>query len=293
MGLVPKRPKFVERLAESAVAKRRATSPANSQAPDRTGLATTLHANEITVRFGGLIAVDNVSVMARTGRVTGVIGPNGAGKTTLFNACSGLNTPSSGTIVLGDGDVSKSRPSVRARLGLGRTFQQVQLCDSLSVEENVRIGAEGGFVGASAFRHLVRGRTQAALVAQRSNEALALTGIEDLAHRTVSTLPTGQRRLVELARCLAGRFTILLLDEPSSGLDAQETSEFGALLRRVVAERDIGILLIEHDLSLTMDVCDELYVLEFGSLIYQGTPEDARHSTVVQAAYLGDAVLQP
>jgi len=162
----------------------------------------------------------------------------------------------------------------------------------LSVEENVRIGAEGGFVGASAFRHLFRGRTQSAIVAQRSNEALALTGIEDLAHRTVSTLPTGQRRLVELARCLAGRFTILLLDEPSSGLDAQETEAFGALLRRVVDERDIGILLIEHDLSLTMNVCDELYVLEFGSLIYQGTPEDARTSPSVQAAYLGDAVMQ-
>jgi ABC-type branched-subunit amino acid transport system ATPase component len=244
------------------------------------------------VRFGGLVAVDNESVTARTGRVTGVIGPNGAGKTTLFNACSGLNIPSSGTIVLGEHDVSGRRPSARARLGLGRTFQQVQLCDSLSVEENVRIGAEGGLVGASVYRHLFRGRTQAARVAGRCDEALALVGIEELAHRSVSTLPTGQRRLVELARCLAGRFTILLLDEPSSGLDAQETSDFGALLRRVVAERDIGILLIEHDLSLTMNVCDELYVLDFGSVIYQGTPEDARTSPTVQAAYLGDAMVQ-
>lgn len=293
MGLVPKRPKFVERLAESAAARKRsARSLVGAGDSDRTGLATTLHANEITVRFGGLVAVNQVSVTARTGQVTGIIGPNGAGKTTLFNACSGLNTPSSGTVVLGDSDVSTRRPSVRARLGLGRTFQQVQLCDSLSVEENVRIGAEGGFVGASAFRHLFRGRAQTTLVGQRSSEALALTGIEGLAHRAVSTLPTGQRRLVELARCLAGRFTILLLDEPSSGLDAQETSEFGSLLRRIVDERDIGILLIEHDLSLTMNVCDELYVLEFGSLIYQGTPEDARTSPIVQAAYLGDAVLQ-
>ena len=293
MGLVPKRPKFVERLAESAAArKRRPTIEASDAAEDRAGLATTLDAQAVTVRFGGLVAVDNVSVTARTGQVTGVIGPNGAGKTTLFNACSGLNTPSSGTIVLGEEDVSGRRPSVRARLGLGRTFQQVQLCDSLSVEENVRIGAEGGLVGASVFRHLFRGRAQAARVAARCDEALALVGIEELAHRSVSTLPTGQRRLVELARCLAGRFTILLLDEPSSGLDAQETSEFGALLRRVVAERDIGILLIEHDLSLTMNVCDELYVLDFGSLIYQGTPEEARVSPSVQAAYLGDAVVQ-
>ncbi len=293
MGLVPKRPKFVERLAEVAAERARRKAPlaaiANDQSKD---LATTLDAKGVTVRFGGLVAVDNVSVHASTGKVTGVIGPNGAGKTTLFNACSGLNAPSSGTIVLGDDDVSGRRPSVRARLGLGRTFQQVQLCDSLSVEENVRIGAEGGLVGASAFRHLFRGRSQSALVAGRSREALALVGIEHLAYRPVSTLPTGQRRLVELARCLAGRFTLLLLDEPSSGLDAQETSDFGALLRRVVAERDIGILLIEHDLSLTMNVCDELYVLDFGSLIYQGTPDDARNSPSVQAAYLGDAVLQ-
>ncbi len=293
LGLVPKRPKFVERLAQSATARSSRTTPHASLATeDLAGLATTLDANEITVRFGGLVAVDNVSVKARTGTVTGVIGPNGAGKTTLFNACSGLNTPSSGTIVLGDDDVSGRRPSVRARLGLGRTFQQVQLCDSLSVEENVRIGAEGGLVGASALRHVFRSRTQTASIAGRCNEALSLVGIEDLATRTVSTLPTGQRRLVELARCLAGRFTILLLDEPSSGLDAQETSDFGALLRRVVAERNIGILLIEHDLSLTMNVCDELYVLDFGSLIYQGTPQDARTSSSVQAAYLGDAVLQ-
>ncbi|MFZ1063236.1 MAG: branched-chain amino acid ABC transporter permease/ATP-binding protein [Acidimicrobiales bacterium] len=293
LGLVPKRPRFIERLAQSTGTRARdRVSNSPPVGDDRTGLATTLDANEVTVRFGGLVAVDNVSVKARTGTVTGVIGPNGAGKTTLFNACSGLNAPSSGTIVLGENDVSARRPSVRARLGLGRTFQQVQLCDSLSVEENVRIGAEGGLVGASAFRHVFRSRTQSQLIAGRSREALQLVGIEDLAHRPVSTLPTGQRRLVELARCLAGQFTILLLDEPSSGLDAQETSDFGALLRRVVAQRDIGILLIEHDLSLTMNVCDELYVLDFGSLIYHGTPEDARTSPSVQAAYLGDAVLQ-
>jgi ABC-type branched-subunit amino acid transport system ATPase component len=284
----------VERLAEAATVRaRKKTSFSQPTSDDRTGLATTLDASEVTVRFGGLVAVDNVSVKARAGLVTGVIGPNGAGKTTLFNACSGLNAPSSGVIMLGQSNVSGRRPSVRARLGLGRTFQQVQLCDSLSVEENVRIGAEGGLVGASAYRHIFRGRTQSTAIAGRCNEALSLVGIEDLAHRAVSTLPTGQRRLVELARCLAGRFTILLLDEPSSGLDAQETSDFGALLRRVVAERDIGILLIEHDLSLTMNVCDELYVLDFGSLIFQGTPEEARTSPSVQAAYLGDAVLQP
>jgi ABC-type branched-subunit amino acid transport system ATPase component/branched-subunit amino acid ABC-type transport system permease component len=251
-----------------------------------------LQANDVTVRFGGLVAVDHVTVAARAGRLTGVIGPNGAGKTTLFNSCSGLNTPSSGTVILDGKDVSHRRPSVRARLGLGRTFQQVQLSESLTVAENVRIGSEAAMVGASVLRHVLRRPSEVKETTARCVEAMELCGISHLAEVQVSTLPTGQRRLVELARCLAGPFTILLLDEPSSGLDVSETEAFGQLLRRVVEERGIGILLIEHDLSLTMRVCDEMYVLEFGRLIHHGSPESARDSAAVQAAYLGDAVLQ-
>jgi len=139
---------------------------------------------------------------------------------------------------------------------------------------------------------VIRRPAENRLVDARTTEAFALCGIAELASEIVSTLPTGQRRLVELARCLAGAFTILLLDEPSSGLDAGETEAFGELLRRVVDERGIGILLIEHDLSLTMRVCDELYVLDFGKLIHEGTPASARESAAVQAAYLGDVALQ-
>jgi len=294
LGLVPKRPAWVDALVTKLYPprpRRQRFRPGDENALP-IEVATSLSANEITVRFGGLVAVDNVSLRAGVGRITGVIGPNGAGKTTLFNSVSGLNSPTSGSIILGSADVSHRRASSRARMGLGRTFQQVQLCDSLSVEDNVRIGAEGGLVGASAFRHVFRSPTESRMVSARSAEALELVGISDLASHIVSTLPTGQRRLVELARCLAGRFSLLLLDEPSSGLDAAETSAFGALLRRVVSERELGILLIEHDLSLTMEVCDELYVLDFGHLIFEGTPEDARASSTVQAAYLGDAVLQ-
>jgi ABC-type branched-subunit amino acid transport system ATPase component/branched-subunit amino acid ABC-type transport system permease component len=249
-----------------------------------------LAADGVTVRFGGLVAVDGVSVTARRGRITGVIGPNGAGKTTLFDACSGLNSLSSGHVLLGDQDVSRRRPSVRARLGLGRTFQQVQLCEPLTVEENVRIGSEAGMVGASAFRHVFRSQPQRRNTDARSAEAMELCGISALASRRVEALPTGQRRLVELARCLAGNFSILLLDEPSSGLDQGETQAFGQLLRRAVTERAVGILLIEHDLSLTMGICDDLYVLDFGKLIYQGTPAAARESSQVRTAYLGDVV---
>jgi ABC-type branched-subunit amino acid transport system ATPase component len=263
-----------------AVALRRETVP-----------ETTLRAEQVSVRFGGLVAVDAVTVVATTGSITGVIGPNGAGKTTLFNACSGLVAPSGGQVLLDGRSLLRRRPSVRARLGLGRTFQHLQLGESLSVAENVRIGAEAGIVGASVSRHVIRRAAEREAVEARSAEALELCGIASLAGRPVSTLSTGQRRLVELARCLAGSFRILLLDEPSSGLDAAETEEFGALLRRVVAERGIGILLIEHDLSLTMSVCDELYVLDFGRVIHQGTPSSAAASPTVQSAYLGDVVL--
>jgi ABC-type branched-subunit amino acid transport system ATPase component/ABC-type branched-subunit amino acid transport system permease subunit len=298
LGIAPQLPGPLARLLDRARA-RAADAPTEPAAPAPTGLQApapiapaTLTADHVTVRFGGLVAVDDVSVKASTGRITGVIGPNGAGKTTLFNACSGLNTPTGGEIVLDGRTLSHDRPSVRARMGIGRTFQQVQLCDSLSVRENVAIGAEAGLVGSSALRHLIRRPSERQDVGARAQQALELCAIAGLADRRVGDLSTGQRRLVELARCLAGEFRFLLLDEPSSGLDAAETEAFGLLLRRIVAERGLGILLIEHDLSLTMTVCDELYVLDFGRLIHEGTPESAKAAESVQAAYLGDVVLQ-
>ncbi len=295
LGIAPQLPGPLARLLDRArgSAETTAAPPPSLTPPARVPVAAgTLTAEHVTVRFGGLVAVDDISVKASTGRITGVIGPNGAGKTTLFNACSGLNTPSGGEIVLDGRNLSGDRPSVRARMGIGRTFQQVQLCDSLSVRENVAIGAEAGLVGASAIRHLIRRPAELRDVTARAQEALELCSISPLADRRVGDLSTGQRRLVELARCLAGAFKFLLLDEPSSGLDAAETEAFGKLLRRIVQERGLGILLIEHDLSLTMTVCDELYVLDFGRLIHEGTPESARAAESVQSAYLGDVVLQ-
>jgi ABC-type branched-subunit amino acid transport system ATPase component/branched-subunit amino acid ABC-type transport system permease component len=292
IGIAPKPPPPLERLIERARRPARRGTAAGHAAARPALAPADLSAAGVTVRFGGLVAVDDVTVTASTGRITGVIGPNGAGKTTLFNACSGLNTPAAGEVTLAGRDLSRLRPSVRARIGLGRTFQKVTLCESLSVSENVGIGSEAGMVGASAVRHILRRPAENRTVQARTAEALALCGISDLAERTVSTLSTGQRRLVELARCLAGSFTILLLDEPSSGLDPTETEAFGELLRRVVAERGIGILLIEHDLSLTMRVCDDIYVLDFGKLIHEGTPASARSSSAVQAAYLGDMAVQ-
>jgi ABC-type branched-subunit amino acid transport system ATPase component/branched-subunit amino acid ABC-type transport system permease component len=247
-----------------------------------------LRARDIRVRFGGLVAVDGVSIEAPQGRITGLIGPNGAGKTTMFNACSGLIAPSRGVVTINDHSVSRLGPAARARRGLGRTFQQMELFDSLTVRENVELGAEGGNAGPNPVRHLTSSPRTRRRVRDRASEAIARCDLTDLADRTAGSLSTGQRRLVELARCLAGPFRIMLLDEPSSGLDRAETVRFGEILQQAVAERGIGILLVEHDMALVTDICDYIYVLDFGKPIFQGSPAEVMSSPVVKAAYLGD-----
>ena len=247
----------------------------------------TLEVDGLTVGFGGLIAVDGLSLTAAPGRITGLIGPNGAGKTTVFNACSGLVTPRSGKVRLSGRNVTRLPAAARARTGLGRTFQQMELFDSLSVLDNVLVGFEASKAGGGVYSQVVakRGERQQGLALARSLlELCGLTGLEDA---QAGALSTGQRRLVELARCLAGPFSVLLLDEPSSGLDHRETETFGQILKRVVAERGVGILLVEHDMALVMDVCDEIYVMDFGTRIFAGTPDEVRRSDTVRAAYLG------
>jgi ABC-type branched-subunit amino acid transport system ATPase component/branched-subunit amino acid ABC-type transport system permease component len=248
-----------------------------------------LEVADLRVTFGGLVAVDGVSIQAPTGRITGLIGPNGAGKTTFFNACSGLNRPSRGVIRLDGADISRRGPSYRARRGLGRTFQQMELFDNLTVRENVALGLEGSFAGPNVLRHLASSRHSLRRVSAITSKMLRQCDLLDLADRTVGSLSTGQRRLVELARCLAGPARILLLDEPSSGLDRMETARFGEILRSAVRERDIGILLVEHDMALVTDVCEYVYVLDFGEAIFAGTSAEMAASPAVQAAYLGRA----
>lgn len=241
----------------------------------------------LTVRFGGLIAVDGVSLEAPTGRITGLIGPNGAGKTTLINSCSGLIHIASGNVTLHGRDVSKAGPSRRARLGLGRTFQVMELCESLTVAENVALGREAGQAGGRVGAQLFAPRSELQIRDAAVNEAMRSCGITHLAEEQAGNLSTGERRLVELARTMAGPFDILLLDEPSSGLDSHETEAFGALLRDVVDSRGCGLLLVEHDVALVMKICEYIYVLDFGSLIFEGTPREVASSVEVQAAYLG------
>jgi ABC-type branched-subunit amino acid transport system ATPase component len=163
----------------------------------------------------------------------------------------------------------------------------MQLFDELTVMENVAIGREGGFAGYNPVEHIWSSRRQRRVVDLATRDAVALCGLEAVAHIPAGTLSTGQRRSVELARCLAGPFRIMLLDEPSSGLDHHETRQFGDIVRRVVAERGAGVLLVEHDLELVTKICDYIYVMEFGRTLFEGTPSEVLRSPEVQAAYLG------
>jgi ABC-type branched-subunit amino acid transport system ATPase component len=225
--------------------------------------------------------------------ITGLVGPNGAGKTTTFNACSGLNRSNSGHILLHGVDVSKEGPAQRARRGLGRTFQRTELFNSLTVRQNVSMGREATMAGANPIAQLFSSRPANRVMAAATQEALELTGTVRIADVQVGLLPIGQRRLVELARVIAGASDLLLLDEPSSGLDGVETQQFGQVLETIVGERRCGILLVEHDMTLVRDVCEFVYVLDFGSLIFEGTPEEMHVSELVRAAYLGDASSLP
>jgi ABC-type branched-subunit amino acid transport system ATPase component len=179
---------------------------------------------------------------------------------------------------------------VRARRGLGRTFQRTELFASLTVRQNIAIGREAPLAGRNPLAQMLGSRHASKLVDGATEEALALTGTTRLADMQAGLLTVGQRRLVELARALAGPFDILLLDEPSSGLDGHETEQFGRILKTVVEQRGCGILLVEHDMTLMRAVCDHVYVLDFGSLIFEGSPEEMHSSTQVRAAYLGNVL---
>jgi ABC-type branched-subunit amino acid transport system ATPase component len=237
-------------------------SDTDAERPLGRGLA----ARGIVVRFGGLQALDGISVAAPIGRITGLIGPNGAGKTTLFNVCCGFQKPDAGTVTLDGQDISAVSPARRARLGLGRTFQRMELFGSLTVRENVELVATSR---------------------DRAQHLLETFGLTDLADRPAGQVSTGQGRLLELARALARGPRVLLLDEPSSGLDAAESRDFGQLLAQLVRNDDLGILMVEHDMSLVLTICEWIYVLDFGRPLMAGTPAEVRNSEAVRAAYLG------
>ncbi len=246
---------------------------------------------ELSVTYGGVKAVDRASLKAPLGRITGLIGPNGAGKTSLFNACSGLVDAASGHVLLHDADITRRSPPFRARQGLGRTFQRPELFNSLTVRQNVAYGCEAPMAGANPITQLFDSRNGSRNISVATEEALELTGISSMSDEQAGLLSIGRRRLVDLAIVLAGPFDVLLLDEPSSGLDAHETEMFGRILQTVVETRGIGILLVEHDMTLVREICDHVYVLDFGSMIFEGSPHEMQTSDTVRAAYLGEISL--
>jgi ABC-type branched-subunit amino acid transport system ATPase component len=249
-----------------------------------------LVAQGVVVRFGGLVALDGVNIAAPPGRITGLIGPNGAGKTTMFNVLCGFQGADAGTVHLDGVDIHKASPARRARMGISRTFQRMELFRSLTVRENVAMAAEARHVVDDPFAHLglVRnGRKVRAEIAEATEDALAVCGLGGVADRLAGEISTGQGRLVELARALARGPRLLLLDEPSSGLDAKESQAFGERLVSLVADRHIGILMIEHDMSLVLKICEWIHVLDFGKPLMDGTPAEVRSSAEVRNAYLG------
>jgi branched-chain amino acid transport system ATP-binding protein len=236
-----------------------------------------LRVSEVTVRFGGVAAVQAADLDAEAGRITGLIGPNGAGKTTLFNVINGLQEPTRGRVFLGERDITRLKTHQRARLGMARTFQRLEVFGSLSAYDNLMVAAE-------SKRGWARDGSDPRAVTE---EILDRVGIRAVAGRRVDAMPTGIARLVELGRALASRPALLLLDEPGSGLDDQETEAFGDLLLELAGD-GLGIVLVEHDVDLVMRVCDRIYVLDFGQMIAVGTPTEIQRNGAVQAAYLGD-----
>jgi branched-chain amino acid transport system ATP-binding protein len=240
-----------------------------------------LEVQEVTVRFGGHTALSAVSLDVEAGGITGLIGPNGAGKTTMFNVITGLQAPTKGTVRLDGKDVGGRLPYKRARLGMARTFQRLELFGQLTVRENIQVA------GGLRKQWGKSGNTLdgPSLTVEQLLERVGLTGVADA---RADSLPTGQGRLVELARALAIRPRLLLLDEPASGQDEEETKAFSALLKSLAGE-GMAILLVEHDMELVMQVCSKIYVLDFGQMMAKGTPAEVRADPKVQAAYLGTA----
>ncbi|WP_131745848.1 ABC transporter ATP-binding protein [Frankia sp. Cppng1_Ct_nod] len=240
-------------------------------------------------RYGGLTAVDNVNITVAPGKITGLIGPNGAGKSTLFSLLTGVEQPERGKVFLGRRNITRMRPDVRARRGLVQTFQVPSLFSSMTVADNLLVGAEnrhrdyaGGLLGLAPH-----GNVKARQIVTRTLNSLGLEGFAD---ETAGTLPTGALRLVELARALCARPDVLLLDEPASGLDGQETERLSVLLRQVAAE-GVGVLLVDHDVELVFSVTDQVYAMVGGRVVAEGTPSVVRDDPTVRSVYLAQGPL--
>ena len=248
-----------------------------------------LDVKNLTKSFGGLTAVCDVTLNLNEGELVGLIGPNGAGKTTLFNLLTGVYEPSEGSVELDGTLLNGKAPYKIASLGLSRTFQNIRLFKDMTVIENVLVGM-GNTRNPhlfSSFLRLPNFYSNETELQEKAVELLKIFNLDDKADTLAKNLPYGQQRRLEIVRALATKPKILFLDEPAAGMNPQETAELTELIRQIKEEFSITIMLIEHDMSLVMDVTERIYVLEYGRLIAQGTPEEIKHNKRVIEAYLG------
>jgi len=248
-----------------------------------------LQVQNVTLRFGGLVANNDVTLNAPAGKITGLIGPNGAGKTTCFNVINGVYKPNEGKIIFDGKEIQGKRPFQINELGMARTYQVINLFRKMSVVENVVVGMhttlKQGFF-ASLFKTPAERKEEKAAFA-RALELLEFVGLGDYAYEEAGSLSYGNQRLLEICRGLASNPKLLLLDEPAAGMNSTEKVELDVLLKKILAT-GIGILIIEHDMKLVMNVVDYLYVLNYGKLLAEGTPNEVQNNPDVIAAYLGE-----